>query len=373
MKKYIAILTALALTISLFGCSKGTPETGDASTEAAVNDIFDGKSFRSDVTNEEVLKYASAQDKIGNQGNGHEYSLFALLSKYNLPNKFVAMGFDMTQFDQDELLLATGMTYNELGTVINSYDGAYGYGDSVKWIDFNDEGTAMLEDNIFCTREFAENNPNTVKAFLSASLKGWKYACENPEEAAQIVTEYGSTVSDEHQLYMAKEVKKLVETDMNGNTVSDYGRLDDDALQQTLDIVKAYISFDDSQSTKTLASLTLDDIRDKSYFEAVANGEEIGTPEKTDIKLQLKWLPQAQFMGYYVALKKGYYEEVGLNVELVPGGGDVSEVSAVNSGTADFGVTWTSILIPAVAGGVDLIEVAQIYQRSGMILMYKVH
>lgn len=37
----------------------------------------------------------------------------------------------------------------------------------------NDQGVAMLEDNIFCTKEFAEKNPNTVKAFLAASLKGW--------------------------------------------------------------------------------------------------------------------------------------------------------------------------------------------------------
>ena len=51
----------------------------------------------------------------------------------------------------------------------------------------NDQGVAMLEDMIFCTKSFAESNPNTVKAFVAASLKGWKYACENPEEAAEIV------------------------------------------------------------------------------------------------------------------------------------------------------------------------------------------
>lgn len=57
------------------------------------------------------------------------------------------------------------MTYNELGFVKNDYDGGYRYGDSVKTIDMNDEGAAMMEDNIFCSKEFAKSNPETVKAF----------------------------------------------------------------------------------------------------------------------------------------------------------------------------------------------------------------
>ena len=63
----------------------------------------------------------------------------------------------------------------------------------------------MLVDNIFCTKAFAEKNPNTVAAFISASMKGWEYACENPDEAAEIVFNYGSSVSPEHQKYMASE------------------------------------------------------------------------------------------------------------------------------------------------------------------------
>lgn len=64
------------------------------------------------------------------------------------------------------------MTYNELGLVKNDYDGGYGYGDTVSIIDMNDEGVAMLEDNLFTSKAFAEANPNTVKAFVSASMKG---------------------------------------------------------------------------------------------------------------------------------------------------------------------------------------------------------
>jgi NitT/TauT family transport system substrate-binding protein len=78
-------------------------------------------------------------------------------------------------------------------------------------------------------------------------------------------------------------------------------------------------------------------------------------------------------MGYYVALDKGYYEEVGLNVTVVPGGGDISETTAVYTGQVDFGVTWVSNLIAANAGGMDLLEVAQVYQRSGLVLVYKIN
>ena len=102
-----------------------------------------------------------------------------------------------------------------------------------------------------------------------------------------------------------------------------------------------------------------------------SDGSDLGTPEKSDVSIQLKWLPDAQFMGYYVALDKGYYDEVGLKVNIVSGGGDISETTAVNNGTVDFGVTWFTNLISADAGGMDLVEVSQIFQRSGLVLVYK--
>lgn len=76
-------------------------------------------------------------------------------------------------------------------------------------------------------------------------------------------------------------------------------------------------------------------------------------------------------MGYYVADALGYYDEVGLTVNIVSGGGDISETTAVNNGTVDFGVTWPTNMAVANAGGMDLVEVAQIYQRSGLTLVYK--
>ncbi len=323
------------------------------------------------MTHEEIIKAAAADGKVGNWGLGNEYEIQALLTKYGLPADYITQDFTMDQFDSDAVTLASAMTYNELGLVVNSYDGGYSYGDTVSTIDMNDEGVAMLEDNLFCSKAFAEANPATVKAFVSASMKGWAYACANPEEAAQIVFDAGSSVSADHQLHMANEVAKLVTTNMKGETVSadDVGNMDEEAMQQTLDLAKQYIILEDSAAKEKLASLTLDDIRSTAYL--TYDPEKDGAPEKTDVSVQLKWLPQAQFMGYYVAQAKGYYDEVGLNVTIIPGGGDISETTAVYNGTVDFGVTWVSNLINADAGGMDLLEVAQVYQRSGLVLVYK--
>lgn len=357
-KKLLGMLTITALIISMLGGCGSKEKTSDADTT------------KTEMTDEERIISAADEGKVGNWGLGNEYEIQALLTKYGKSTDYLVQSFDMDGFDDGSITLASAMTYNELGLVVNDYEGGYGYGDTVGTIDMNDQGVAMLEDNIFCTKEFAKNNPNTVKAFLAASLKGWEYACENPDEAAQIVFEAGSSVSTDHQKYMAKEVAKLIKTDTKGNSVSDYGKMDEEAMQQTLDLAKKYIKLDDSAAAEKLNSLTLDDIRDASYLEAAKNSD-FGTPEKKDVSIQLKWLPQAQFMGYFVAKAKGYYDEVGLNVNIVSGGGDIGETTAVNNGTVDFGVTWVSNLISANSGGMDLLEIAQIYQRSGLVLVYK--
>lgn len=366
MKKVLVIALALAMAAAaVSGCSSGTDS--DTSKEASVSDASAVSSGEGISDGDRIIS-AAKEGKVGNWGLGNEYEILALLTKYEQEPKYLSQSFDMDGFDDDSITLASAMTYNELGLVKNSYQGGYNYGDSVGIIDMNDEGVAMLEDNLFCTKEFAKTNPNTVKAFVYASMKGWKYACENPEEAAQIVYEAGSSVSSDHQAYMASEVKKLVETDTNGETVTEYGNMDEEAMQQTLDLAKKYISLDDKTAADKLQTLTLDDIRDTSFLAA---GEDFGTPEKKDVSIQLKWLPQCQFMGYYVAKAKGYYDEVGLNVDIVSGGGDIGETTAVNNGTVDFGVTWVSNLISADAGGMDLVEVAQVFQRSGLVLVYK--
>ena len=370
MRKLISVIGVTALAVSLFaGCGNSDQQGSSSKSDSSASAESTGEV----MSNEDIIKSAAEAGTVGNWGLGNEYEIQALLTKYGEPTDYLSQDFTMDGFDDDSIKLASAMTYNELGLVKNDYDGGYDYGDTVGTIDMNDEGVAMLEDNIFCTKDFAEQNPNTVKAFLYASLKGWAYAVEHPEEAAEICYEYGSSVSADHQAYMASEVAKLVTTDTKGETVSSYGNMDPDAMQQTLDLAKQYVQLDDSAAAEKLQNFTLDDVRDTSFWEAVtaSDGSNLGTPEKSEVSIQLKWLPDAQFMGYYVAQDKGYYDEVGLKVNIVSGGGDISETTAVNNGTVDFGVTWFTNLISADAGGMNLVEVSQIFQRSGLVLVYK--
>lgn len=110
--------------------------------------------------------------------------------------------------------------------------------------------------------------------------------------------------------------------------------------------------------------------------DTTAKSQERGDTEKKDgeldkVKLQLKWLPQSQFMGYYVAANKGYYKEEGLDVEILPGGSDIIPEQNVYNGVADIGVTWVSSLMTYQAQGYELQEVAQMYQKSGLLLVSK--
>jgi NitT/TauT family transport system substrate-binding protein len=278
VKKIVPTVLAVAMLFSLAACGGGT-ETS-ASPSPASDDTASGPYFDADATAEEIVTAAAQAGKVGNWGLGNEYEVQALLSKYGQPTTYLSQAFDMDGFDDDSIMLASAMTYNELGLVVNDYEGGYSYGDTVSYIDMNDEGVAMLEDNIFCTKAFAEANPNTVAAFLYASMKGWEYACENPEEAAEIVYSYGSSVSSDHQAYMAEEVKKLVETDTKGNTVTSYGNMDERCNAADPQSRKAVHHARRHGSCRCAPGSHLDDIRDGSYLETALASDGTFSPRK---------------------------------------------------------------------------------------------
>jgi len=87
-----------------------------------------------------------------------------------------------------------------------------------------------------------------------------------------------------------------------------------------------------------------------------------------DVTLQLKWVTQAQFAGYYVALENGFYEEEDLNVTIKPGGPDIAPPQVVAGGGADVLVEWMPAALAAREKGLPLVNIAQPFKSSGMQL-----
>src|SRR5690606_12260261 len=91
-----------------------------------------------------------------------------------------------------------------------------------------------------------------------------------------------------------------------------------------------------------------------------------GSASAEDVTLQLKWVTQAQFAGYYVAKDKGFYEEEGLNVTIKPGGPDIAPEQVIASGQADVITTWMPAALAARERGVPLVNIAQPFKNGGL-------
>ncbi len=87
-----------------------------------------------------------------------------------------------------------------------------------------------------------------------------------------------------------------------------------------------------------------------------------------DVTLQLKWVTQAQFAGYYVALENGYYTDEDLNVTILPGGPDVAPVQVLMGGGADVMIDWMPSALAAREQGAPVVNIAQPFKSSGMML-----
>ncbi len=89
-------------------------------------------------------------------------------------------------------------------------------------------------------------------------------------------------------------------------------------------------------------------------------------PKLTKVTLQLKWVTQAQFAGYYAAVSQGYYKKLGLDVTLKVGGPDITPEQTVLAGQAQFGLDWLPNLFATREKGGKIVSIAQVFARSGM-------
>jgi len=176
---------------------------------------------------------------VGSWGFGNEWELFAGMQSADVTVEdinLVQQAFDMNAFLAGDIDAAQAMTYNEYAQVletVNPETGELYTPDDLNVINWNDVGTAMLQDAIWATTEKLSDpdyEAQTV-AFIKASIKGWAFVRDNPEEAATIVAESGSELGQSHQLWMANEVNKLIWPSTNG-----VGIIDEAAWAQTVDI-----------------------------------------------------------------------------------------------------------------------------------------
>ena len=110
----------------------------------------------------------------------------------------------------------------------------------------------------------------------------------------------------------------------------------------------------------------------KTIFAAAAIAALVAGATSADaadaLKLKLKWVPQAQFAGYYVAAQKGYYKDAGLDVTIDAASTDVTPVQALVGGTADVVIDWLADALSSREKGVKLVNIAQPFKNSGLLL-----
>ncbi|MCL4863796.1 MAG: ABC transporter substrate-binding protein, partial [Caldilineaceae bacterium] len=85
------------------------------------------------------------------------------------------------------------------------------------------------------------------------------------------------------------------------------------------------------------------------------------------VRLQLQWVTQSQFAGYYAALDQGFYADEGLDVTILEGAVEIVPQQVVAAGEAEFGIAWAPKVLASREQGADLVNIAQVFQRSGTL------
>jgi NitT/TauT family transport system substrate-binding protein len=234
-----------------------------------------------------------AGKKVGSWGYGNEWELFAGMQKADVglkDIKLVQQAFDMNGFLAGDIDAAQAMTYNEYAQVLetkNPKTGELYSPDDLNVINWNDVGTAMLQDAIWAPsdklsdKDFADQ---TVK-FIKASIKGWAYVRDHPEEAATIVTAAGSQLGESHQLWMTNEINKLIWPSTSG-----VGHVNEDAWKQTVDMA---MSTENDQGKTIISqappeSAYSNEYVDKALEELKADGVDVDGKDFQPITVTLK-------------------------------------------------------------------------------------
>lgn len=183
-----------------------------------------------------------AGQRVGTWGFGNEWEVFAALRAAGIdpddPNQvtIVQQPFDMSLLLNREIDLAQAEIYNEYAQLLeatNPETGELYQPEDFTVFDYNDIGTAMLQDHVFVLESWLteEGSADIAERFLRAAFRGWIYCRDNFDACVQIVLDNGPTLGEGHMRWMLNEINALIWPSPNG-----IGVMDDDLYQQTVDI-----------------------------------------------------------------------------------------------------------------------------------------
>ncbi|MDT7710490.1 MAG: NitT/TauT family transport system substrate-binding protein [Pseudonocardiales bacterium] len=190
-----------------------------------------------------------AGKKVGNWGFGNEFELFAGMSQAGIVPAtgvtLVQQQFDMQGLLSGDIDAAQAMSYNEYAQVLEAKNPATGqlYQPSdFNVINWNDVGTAMLQDAIWANTEKLSDPvyQDTTTRFIAASLKGWVYCRDNVQACRDIVVKAGSKLGASHQLWQINEVNKLIWP----SPAAGAGTIDTAAWAQTVKVARTAVNAD---------------------------------------------------------------------------------------------------------------------------------
>ncbi len=154
---------------------------------------------------------------VGNWGFGNEYELTAALEQAGISDQveLVAQDFTMNALLNGDIDVAEAMTYNEYAQVleaVNPDTGELYQPEELSVVDFNEVGTAMLQDAVWADRAWLEDeaNQDVTTRFLEASFRGWILCRDDPDACVEHVLDAGSTLGASHQAWQMNEINALI-------------------------------------------------------------------------------------------------------------------------------------------------------------------
>lgn len=180
---------------------------------------------------------------VGNWGFGNEYELTAALEQEGISDQvnLVAQSFDMLALLNGDIDVAEAMIYNEYAQILEAVDldtGELYQPSDLNVIDFNDVGTAMLQDAVWVNADWiAEGaNEDIAQRFLEASFRGWIHCLDAFDECVDVVLDNGSTLGRSHQAWQLNEILGLIFPASSG-----IGVMNESLWNQTVDVATSQI------------------------------------------------------------------------------------------------------------------------------------